>query len=154
MVFGPIARLLERLRSDAAGAGQPYDPGGAGVFTDAQLKALVSQNAEYTRNLIELEKARAAHRFRLVALKGGLALVAFCALLCALLVLVHLSGGLKLPWGRLLTTAASVVGTALVTLGVHARQRRRADGNATPGPNAANPPGSRAGDDQDRVEAP
>lgn len=126
---------------------------GAGTngLTDEDLKAQAIQDEAQALNLIKIENARGMMKIKLAAVIGCLALFALIVVVAATLVIVEAAGDLKLPWSRISTTVASVLGTSgiaglalLITKRILARRRTA---GATPG----NPPQNRTEGDQNQM---
>lgn len=118
-------------------------------FTDEELKAQASQNADHTEHLIDIENARARAKFKVVALVLVAALVALALILGAALFVIQAVGKLEVPWARIGMAALSVVG-ASITAGISWWAKRawtRRGDRLT----SENPPSGRTEDDHNPV---
>ncbi|WP_405889135.1 hypothetical protein OG762_42790 [Streptomyces sp. NBC_01136] len=137
-------RLQEWARTDALAVDQ------ANGFTDEELKAQVSQNADHAKNLIDIENARAANKLKMVALVGLLALAVVVVVTGAALFVVEAAGDLHLPWSSIGTAVMSLFGSSGAAF-IAWRVLRALRGRREAAASAVNPREGRAEDDQNAV---
>ncbi|MEU6545187.1 hypothetical protein [Streptomyces sp. NPDC046859] len=123
-------------------------------MNDEDVKAQAIQDPAQTQNLIAIERARGDVKLQLVTRLAVFAVVALALLLGTVVFVVHQAGKLELPWPRIGTALATLVGASGVTAVVARIRKRLLRRRQEAAANAGNQTASPADGDQNQVGTP